>query len=74
MPLNWCKLFADDDFQIISYLNDLKGYWMKSHGHSLNSKMIFIMLQDLFAEMEKHIVDDAKKYLLFHSQTWWHLS
>lgn len=61
MPQNWCKLFVEEDYHVISYLNDLKGYWMKSFGHRLNSKMIFLVIQDLFAEIEKHREGDPKK-------------
>jgi hypothetical protein len=62
MPDNWCKLFASEDFDVMSYLNDLKGYWVKGYGNKLNSKMVFLLLKDLFTEMEKHMHDDPKKY------------
>jgi hypothetical protein len=61
MPDNWCKLFAPEDFNVMSYLNDLKGYWVKGYGNNLNSKMIFLLLKDLFTEMDKHIHDEPKK-------------
>lgn len=61
MKENWCKLFEEEDYSVLAYLNDLKGYWMKSFGHKINSKMIFLVLKDLFAEMDKFINNDAKK-------------
>jgi len=48
MPDNWCKIFVDEDYQIISYLNDLKQYWLKSYGNELNAKMVFILIQGEF--------------------------
>jgi hypothetical protein len=55
MPENWCKLFISEDYQMLSYLNDLKQYWMKSYGNELNSKVIFIIIKDMFNRIENHI-------------------
>ena len=58
MPDNWCKLFAKEDFLPLAYYNDLKGFWKKSYGHEdINAKMVYVMLKDLFEQMEKHIDD-----------------
>ncbi len=56
MPKNWCKLFMDDDYETLMYLNDLKSYWIRSYGNKeINTKVVLLLIQDLFEEMEKHI-------------------
>ena len=61
MPDNWCRLFEPEDYETIAYYNDLKGYLKKSYGNELNAKMAFLILQDLFTEMDKHIRNDTLK-------------
>jgi multiple inositol-polyphosphate phosphatase/2,3-bisphosphoglycerate 3-phosphatase len=62
MTKNWCNLFESEDYDSLGYYNDLKGFWKKSYGHEeINSNMVFVMLQDLFANMEKHVTEDAAK-------------
>lgn len=60
MASNWCKLFVESEYPVLSYLNDLKGYWMKSYGNKINSKMTFLLVQDFFKEIEKTIQNEAK--------------
>ena len=55
MPEIWCKLFISEDYQMLSYLNDLKQYCMKSYGNELNSKVVFILIKDMFNRIENHI-------------------
>jgi len=61
MPTNWCKLFADEDYTVISYLSDLKQYWKKSYGNEINSKPASLIIQDLFNEMDKHYRNEPNK-------------
>ncbi len=61
MRSNWCRLFNESDYQVLSYYYDLKAYWIKSYGNQLNSKMMFLFLQDLFGEMEKAVRNETKK-------------
>ena len=61
MPTNWCKLFADEDYAVISYLSDLKQYWKKSYGNEINSKPASLIIQDLFNEMDKHYRNEPNK-------------
>lgn len=68
MPENWCKIFDTNDFEILSYLNDLKQYWLKSYGNEINSKMTFILIQDLLHHFESHLfkkVNSTKLVLRF---------
>ena len=61
MPNNWCKLFVDEDYPVISYLSDLKQYWKKSYGNDINSKPAFLIIQDLFNEMNRHKRNEPEK-------------
>ena len=61
MKKNWCKLFDKLDYPIFGYYFDMKAYWIKSYGNQLNAKMMFIYIQDLFEEMEKHIRNDKTR-------------
>jgi hypothetical protein len=46
----------DDDYETLMYLNDLKSYWIRSYGNKeINTKVVLLLIQDLFEEMEKHI-------------------
>ncbi len=50
----------------MAYLNDLKGYWIKSYGNEdTNSKMSFLIIKDLFEKMEHHIKSNLKKPNVF---------
>jgi multiple inositol-polyphosphate phosphatase/2,3-bisphosphoglycerate 3-phosphatase len=61
MTPNWCRLFNESDYEVLSYYYDLKAYWVKSYGNALNSKMMFLFIQDLFNEMDKAVRNDIKK-------------
>jgi len=65
MAHNWCKLFADEDYPVFSYLSDLKQYWKKSYGSEINTKPSFLIIQDLFDEMNKLIKNEPDKYKNF---------
>ena len=60
MSNNWCKIFAKEDYEILSYLNDLKTYWIKSYGNQINSRMAFLIIQDLIKEMDSYINNNSK--------------
>jgi len=61
MPKNWCRLFEDKDYVVLSYLNDLGAYWKKSYGFEIDAKMMFPVIQDIIVQMEKFIFDRPEK-------------
>lgn len=62
MPSNWCKLFRKEDYEVLAYLNDMKSYWIKSYGNEeINTKTVLLLIQDLFAELEKQIAGDQNR-------------
>ncbi len=68
MPINWCKLFVPEDYEVIAYYNDLKGYLKKSYGNDINAYMAYLIIKDLFEEMDKYIRDDINKYVYFFNR------
>ncbi|XP_056153197.1 multiple inositol polyphosphate phosphatase 1b [Lampris incognitus] len=48
----WCHLFDEDDAKVLEYKSDLKQYWKRGHGHSINSKSSCSLFHDLFARLE----------------------
>ena len=69
MPDNWCKLFNQEDYDVIAYYNDLKGYLKKSYGNEINAYMAYLIIKDVFEEMDKHIRDDRNKYKYIYFST-----
>lgn len=61
MPNNWCRLFEKHEFDVLSYSNDLKDYWLKSYGNDLNTKVVQLLFKDLFENMDKFIRNDLNK-------------
>lgn len=55
MKENCCKLFLKEDYEILSYLIDLKQYWLKSYGNELNAKMVFLLIQDMFNQIDAYV-------------------
>jgi hypothetical protein len=56
MANNWCTLFERDDYEVIAFYNDLKGYLKKSYGHpEINSNMAYLILKDAIENMERHV-------------------
>jgi multiple inositol-polyphosphate phosphatase/2,3-bisphosphoglycerate 3-phosphatase len=61
MEHNWCKLFDKNDFRIIEYLNDLKNYWLRSYGHTINTYATCHLLLDWMKELDKFIENNQEK-------------
>jgi hypothetical protein len=61
MPENWCKLLTKNDMPVLGYFNDLKNYWIRSHGNKLNSYATCFILQDWVTELDKFINNDVDR-------------
>lgn len=48
----WCHLFDLEDARVLEYKNDLKQYWKRGHGHSINSLSSCALFHDLFTRLE----------------------
>ncbi|KAK0130736.1 Multiple inositol polyphosphate phosphatase 1 [Merluccius polli] len=48
----WCHLFDLKDAKVLEYKNDLKQYWKRGHGHSINSRSSCVLFHDLFDRLE----------------------
>jgi hypothetical protein len=62
MEKNWCKLFVPEDFRIIEYFNDLKNFWLRSHGHKTHVYATCNILMDWMNELDNVLNDQVKKY------------
>ena len=49
----WCELFDSDDFEVLEYLYDLKHYWKRAYGYTINYRMSCT----LFADIVKNILN-----------------
>ncbi|CAF0838295.1 unnamed protein product [Brachionus calyciflorus] len=62
MERNWCKLFEnDEELEILSYLSDLKDYWIKSYGNIINYQVVQYIFKDLFTNLDMHIKNHPKR-------------
>ncbi|XP_059892921.1 multiple inositol polyphosphate phosphatase 1b [Gadus macrocephalus] len=48
----WCHLFDLNDAKVLEYKNDLKQFWKRGHGHSINSRSSCVLFHDLFNRLE----------------------
>lgn len=51
----WCDVFDVDDAKVLEYLNDLKQYWKRSYGYSINSRSSCTLFQDIFLHLDKAV-------------------
>ncbi|XP_071071895.1 multiple inositol polyphosphate phosphatase 1 isoform X5 [Dasypus novemcinctus] len=49
----WCDVFDIDDAKILEYLNDLKQYWKRGYGYTINSRSSCTLFQDIFQHLDK---------------------
>ncbi|KAM6951070.1 multiple inositol polyphosphate phosphatase 1b [Aplochiton taeniatus] len=49
----WCNLFDETDAQVLEYKNDLKQYWKRGYGHSINRKSSCTLFHNLFNRLEQ---------------------
>ncbi|XP_028916135.1 multiple inositol polyphosphate phosphatase 1 [Ornithorhynchus anatinus] len=53
----WCDFFDTDDAKVLEYLNDLKQYWKRGYGYSINSRSSCNLFQEIFKNMDKAIAE-----------------
>ncbi|KAK7805861.1 hypothetical protein U0070_009636 [Myodes glareolus] len=51
----WCDVFDVDDAKVLEYLNDLKQYWKRSYGYSINSRSSCTLFQEIFLHLDKAV-------------------
>ncbi|KAF0884317.1 MINP1 phosphatase, partial [Crocuta crocuta] len=51
----WCDVFDIDDAKVLEYLNDLKQYWKRGYGYTINSRSSCTLFQDIFQHLDKAI-------------------
>lgn len=69
---NWCLFFDDEMLLSMDYLQDLKHFYRKSHGHALSYEIASPLLQDIFRTMQKRVngKSDVEGYFRFaHAET-----
>ncbi|CAN9508814.1 unnamed protein product [Ophioblennius macclurei] len=49
----WCFLFDGNDAQVLEYKSDLKQYWKRSHGHTINSLSSCPLFHHVFRSLDK---------------------
>ncbi|XP_052619267.1 multiple inositol polyphosphate phosphatase 1 isoform X2 [Peromyscus californicus insignis] len=51
----WCDVFDVEDAKVLEYLNDLKQYWKRSYGYTINSRSSCTLFQDIFLHLDKAV-------------------
>ncbi|XP_054377597.2 multiple inositol polyphosphate phosphatase 1 isoform X1 [Pongo abelii] len=51
----WCDVFDIDDAKVLEYLNDLKQYWKRGYGYTINSRSSCTLFQDIFRHLDKAV-------------------
>ncbi|XP_048194715.1 multiple inositol polyphosphate phosphatase 1 isoform X1 [Perognathus longimembris pacificus] len=51
----WCDVFDVDDAKVLEYLNDLKQYWKRGYGYTINSRSSCTLFQDIFQHLDKAV-------------------
>ncbi|XP_008836079.1 multiple inositol polyphosphate phosphatase 1 [Nannospalax galili] len=51
----WCDVFDIDDAKVLEYLNDLKQYWKRSYGYTINSRSSCALFQDIFQHLDRAV-------------------
>uniref|UniRef100_U3E6J3 Multiple inositol polyphosphate phosphatase 1 n=1 Tax=Callithrix jacchus TaxID=9483 RepID=U3E6J3_CALJA len=54
----WCDVFDIDDAkkgEVLEYLNDLKQYWKRGYGYTINSRSSCTLFQDIFQHLDKAV-------------------
>lgn len=50
---SWCFLFDEDDAKVLEYKSDLKQYWMRFHGHVINSLSSCPLFHHVFRTLDR---------------------
>lgn len=56
----WCDVFDIDDAKVLEYLNDLKQYWKRGYGYTINSRSSCTLFQDIFQHMDKAVEENQR--------------
>ncbi|XP_003783722.1 multiple inositol polyphosphate phosphatase 1 isoform X1 [Otolemur garnettii] len=51
----WCDVFDIDDAKALEYLNDLKQYWKRGYGYTINSRSSCTLFQNIFQHLDKAV-------------------
>uniref|UniRef100_A0AAA9T2T3 Multiple inositol polyphosphate phosphatase 1 n=1 Tax=Bos taurus TaxID=9913 RepID=A0AAA9T2T3_BOVIN len=68
----WCDVFDIDDAKVLEYLNDLKQYWKRGYGYSINSRSSCTLFQDIFQHLDK-AVKQKQRIRVFSSESVLHI-
>ncbi|KAJ0016293.1 hypothetical protein NQD34_014583 [Periophthalmus magnuspinnatus] len=49
----WCRLFTKEDAKVLEYKGDLKQYWKRAHGHSINGLSSCPLFHHIFRTLDK---------------------
>nr|XP_005906626.1 PREDICTED: multiple inositol polyphosphate phosphatase 1 isoform X3 [Bos mutus] len=58
----WCDVFDIDDAKVLEYLNDLKQYWKRGYGYSINSRSSCTLFQDIFQHLDKAVKQKQRSH------------
>ncbi|XP_022194980.2 multiple inositol polyphosphate phosphatase 1 isoform X1 [Nilaparvata lugens] len=62
----WCRVFDDEDIEVLEYSEDLKYYWRDGHGFDLNHEQACISYQDMVAHFQS---DEPTKSVFYFSHS-----
>uniref|UniRef100_A0A9L0JDB0 Multiple inositol polyphosphate phosphatase 1 n=1 Tax=Equus asinus TaxID=9793 RepID=A0A9L0JDB0_EQUAS len=60
----WCDVFDIDDAKVLEYLNDLKQYWKRGYGYTINSRSSCTLFQDIFQHLDKAVEQKQRSEFL----------
>ncbi|KAJ0060574.1 hypothetical protein NL108_016031, partial [Boleophthalmus pectinirostris] len=49
----WCRLFTKEDAKVLEYKGDLKQFWKRSYGHSINGLSTCPLFHHIFRTLDK---------------------
>ena len=66
----WCRVFSDDDLEIIEYAKDLKSYWEDGPGYNLNYDQACVLGKDMW-DIFNNVIngDDSTTGTLYFSHS-----
>uniref|UniRef100_H3AV87 Multiple inositol polyphosphate phosphatase 1 n=1 Tax=Latimeria chalumnae TaxID=7897 RepID=H3AV87_LATCH len=56
----WCKIFDQEDAEVLEYLNDLKQYWKRGYGHAINSRSSCILFHNIFNYLDQAVSESER--------------
>ncbi|KAF6025945.1 MINPP1 [Bugula neritina] len=55
----WCHLLTTEDSQVLEYAQDLKAYWKKGYGYTINYEQSCPLLTDIFTNFQEIISNSS---------------